>query len=60
MDLLRATIMKLNEITTVVENKSSLTEENESFIKEIFVASMALDAYFVSSELAISIKISLL
>ena len=36
MPLLNSTIMKLNEITTVIENKSSLTEENESFIKEIF------------------------
>ena len=36
MPLLNSTIMKLNEITTMIENKSSLTKENESFIKEIF------------------------
>ena len=36
MPLLNSTIMKLNEITMMIENKSSLTEENESFIKEIF------------------------
>ncbi len=28
--------MRLNEITTMIENKSQLTPENESFIKEVF------------------------
>ncbi|MEC7711173.1 MAG: hypothetical protein VX587_02550 [Thermoproteota archaeon] len=28
--------MRLNEITTMVENKSHLTQENESLVKEIF------------------------
>ena len=36
MPLLNSTIIKLNEITTVVEDKSVLTHENESFIKQIF------------------------
>ena len=36
MPLLNSTIIKLNEITTMVEDKSALTPENESFIKQIF------------------------
>ena len=36
MPLLNSTIIRLNEITTLVEDKSQLTLENESFIKEIF------------------------
>ena len=36
MPLLNSTIMRLNEITTLVEDKSQLTLENESFIKQIF------------------------
>ena len=36
MPLLNSTIIKLNEITTMVEDKSGLTPENESFIKQIF------------------------
>lgn len=36
MPLLNSTIMRLNEITTMVENKSHLTQENESLVKEIF------------------------
>ena len=36
MPLLNSTIIKLNEITTMVEDKSTLTPENESFIKQIF------------------------
>tara|TARA_Y100000590_G_scaffold278524_1_gene312664 strand:+ start:330 stop:620 length:291 start_codon:yes stop_codon:yes gene_type:complete len=28
--------MRLNEITTIVENKSALTSENEDFIQQIF------------------------
>ena len=36
MPLLNTTIMRLNEITTLVEDKSDLTSENESLIKQIF------------------------
>ena len=36
MPLLNTTIMRLNEITTLVEDKSYLTSENESLIKQIF------------------------
>ncbi len=36
MPLLNSTIIRLNEITSMVEDKSQLTLENESFIKEIF------------------------
>ncbi len=36
MPLLNSTIMRLNEITTIVENKSALTSENEDFIQQIF------------------------
>tara|TARA_Y100000996_G_C22260105_1_gene535550 strand:+ start:276 stop:590 length:315 start_codon:yes stop_codon:yes gene_type:complete len=36
MPLLNSTIMRLNEITSLVENKSKLTLENESMIKTIF------------------------
>ena len=36
MPLLNSTIIRLNEITTMIENKSQLTPENESFIKEVF------------------------
>ena len=36
MPLLNSTIMRLNEITTLVENKTHLTSENESLIKQIF------------------------
>ena len=36
MPLLNTTIMRLNEITTLVEDKSHLTSENESLIKQIF------------------------
>ena len=36
MPLLNSTIMRLNEITTNVEDKSTLTTENEDFIKQIF------------------------
>ena len=36
MPLLNSTIMRLNEITTLVEDKTKLTSENESLIKQIF------------------------
>jgi len=36
MPLLNTTIMRLNEITTLVEDKSDLTSENELLIKQIF------------------------
>ena len=36
MPLLNTTIMRLNEITTLIEDKSDLTSENESLIKQIF------------------------
>ena len=36
MPLLNTTIMRLNEITTLVGDKSCLTSENESLIKQIF------------------------
>ena len=36
MPLLNTTIMRLNEITTLIEDKSGLTSENESLIKQIF------------------------
>ena len=36
MPLLNSTIIRLNEITCMVENKSKLTLENESMIKTIF------------------------
>ena len=36
MTLLNSTIMRLNEITILIENKSHLTPENESLVKEIF------------------------
>ena len=36
MPLLNSTIMRLNEITTLVEDKNQLTSENESLIKQIF------------------------
>ena len=36
MPLLNSTIMRLNEITSIIENKSQLTPDNESLIKEIF------------------------
>ena len=36
MPLLNSTILRLNEITSLVEDKSALTLENESFIKQIF------------------------
>ena len=36
MPLLNSTIMKLNDITTNVEDKSVLTSENEDFVKKIF------------------------
>ena len=36
MPLLNSTIMRLNEITTLVEDKSRLTSENELLIKQIF------------------------
>ena len=36
MPLLNSTIMRLNEITILIENKSHLTPENESLVKEIF------------------------
>ena len=36
MPLLNSTIMRLNEITSQIENKSMLTSENESLIKQIF------------------------
>ena len=36
MPLLNSTIIRLNEITMMVENKSELTPENESLIKQVF------------------------
>ena len=36
MPLLNTTIIRLNEITALVEDKSNLTSENESLIKQIF------------------------
>ena len=36
MPLLNSTIMRLNEITSQIENKSALTSENEFLIKQIF------------------------
>ena len=36
MALLNSTIMRLNEIPTLVEDKTQLTSENESLIKQIF------------------------
>ena len=36
MPLLNSTIIRLNEITTLIEDKSALTLENESLIKQIF------------------------
>ena len=36
MPLLNSTIMRLNEITSNVEDKSALTSENEDFVKKIF------------------------
>ena len=36
MPLLNTTIIRLNEITTLVEDKSDLTSENEALIKQIF------------------------
>ena len=36
MPLLNSTIIRLNEITSTIENKSKLTPDNESLIKEIF------------------------
>ena len=36
MPLLNNTIIRLNEITTLVEDKSNLTSEDESLIKQIF------------------------
>lgn len=36
MPLLNSTIIRLNEITTNIEDKSALTSENEDFIKQIF------------------------
>ena len=36
MPLLNSTIMRLNEITTLVEDKTTLTPENESLIKDVF------------------------
>ena len=36
MPLLNSTIMRLNEITTLIEDKSKLTSENESLVKQIF------------------------
>jgi len=36
MPLLNSTIIRLNEITSTIENKSQLTPDNESLIKEIF------------------------
>ena len=36
MPLLNSTIMRLNEITMLIEDKSNLTSENESLIKQIF------------------------
>ena len=36
MPLLNSTIIRLNEITSLIENKSGLTSENESLIKQIF------------------------
>jgi hypothetical protein len=36
MPLLNTTIIRLNEITTLIEDKSNLTSENESLIKQIF------------------------
>jgi len=36
MPLLNTTIMRLNEITTLIEDKSNLTSKDESLIKQIF------------------------
>ena len=36
MPLLNSTIIRLNEITSQIENKSMLTSENEYLIKQIF------------------------
>ena len=36
MPLLNTTIIRLNEITTLIEDKSQLSSENESLIKQIF------------------------
>ena len=36
MPLLNSTIIRLNEITTLIEDKSKLTSENESLVKQIF------------------------
>ena len=36
MPLLNSIIIRLNEITSTIENKSELTPDNESLIKEIF------------------------
>ena len=36
MPLQNTTIIRLNEITALVEDKSNLTSENESLIKQIF------------------------
>ena len=36
MPLLNTTIIRLNEITTLIEDISDLTSENESLIKQIF------------------------
>ena len=36
MPLLNSIILRLNEITTNVQNKNALTKDDESFIKQIF------------------------
>ena len=36
MPLLNSTIMRLNEITMLVDDKTKLTFENESLIKDVF------------------------
>ena len=36
MPLLNTTIMRLNEITTRIQNKNQLSPDDESFIKQIF------------------------
>ena len=37
MPLLNSTILRLNEITTSVENKERLSESDESMIKKVFI-----------------------
>tara|TARA_B100001146_G_scaffold211962_1_gene211021 strand:- start:39 stop:338 length:300 start_codon:yes stop_codon:yes gene_type:complete len=51
MPLLNSIILRLNEITTCVQNKNVLTEDDESFIRQIFKDISEKEEYYDVDEI---------